>query len=105
MAERGALSLLSLLCLTSLYTETTAAKHVDKGKTLTDTAAVLMCVCGFTPLTYLHRVELGGIETNGMLALIRRVARRLILPCVGQILFRSSATIYTTFNQNQKTFS
>ncbi|XP_036951146.1 neogenin 1a isoform X11 [Acanthopagrus latus] len=31
MAERGALSLLSLLCLTSLYTETTAAKHVDKG--------------------------------------------------------------------------
>ena len=49
MAERGALSLLSLLCLTSLYTETTAAKHVDKGKTLTDTAAVLMCVCGFTP--------------------------------------------------------
>ncbi|XP_070816279.1 neogenin 1a isoform X13 [Chaetodon trifascialis] len=31
MAERGALSLLSLLCLTFLYTETTAAKHVDKG--------------------------------------------------------------------------
>ncbi|XP_030270183.1 neogenin 1a isoform X16 [Sparus aurata] len=31
MAERGALSLLSLLCLTSLYTETTASKHVDKG--------------------------------------------------------------------------
>ncbi|XP_053173165.1 neogenin 1a isoform X3 [Scomber japonicus] len=30
MAERGALSLLSLLCLTFLYTETTAAKHVDK---------------------------------------------------------------------------
>ncbi|KAM7015490.1 neogenin 1a isoform 29-T29 [Tautogolabrus adspersus] len=32
MAERGALSLLSLLCLTFLFhTETTAAKHVDKG--------------------------------------------------------------------------
>uniref|UniRef100_A0A4W6F0C7 Neogenin 1b n=1 Tax=Lates calcarifer TaxID=8187 RepID=A0A4W6F0C7_LATCA len=31
MAERGALSLLSLLCLTFLYTATTAAKHVDKG--------------------------------------------------------------------------
>ncbi|XP_069561697.1 neogenin 1a isoform X2 [Brachyistius frenatus] len=31
MAERGALWLLSLLCLTFLYTETTAAKHVDKG--------------------------------------------------------------------------
>ncbi|XP_041643287.1 neogenin 1a isoform X8 [Cheilinus undulatus] len=32
MAERGALSLLSLLCLTFLfYTETNAAKHVDKG--------------------------------------------------------------------------
>lgn len=31
MAERGALSLLSLLCLTFLSTETTAAKHVDKG--------------------------------------------------------------------------
>ncbi|XP_041791026.1 neogenin 1a isoform X2 [Chelmon rostratus] len=31
MAERGALSLLSLLCLTFLYTETTVAKHVDKG--------------------------------------------------------------------------
>uniref|UniRef100_A0A3Q2PLM6 Neogenin 1b n=1 Tax=Fundulus heteroclitus TaxID=8078 RepID=A0A3Q2PLM6_FUNHE len=31
MAERGALSLLSLLCLTFLYTETTAAKHADKG--------------------------------------------------------------------------
>ncbi|KAM8894421.1 LOW QUALITY PROTEIN: neogenin 1a [Spinachia spinachia] len=31
MAERGALSLLSLLCLTFLRTETTAAKHVDKG--------------------------------------------------------------------------
>ncbi|KAM3625876.1 uncharacterized protein V6R79_019048 [Siganus canaliculatus] len=31
MAERGALSLLSLLCLTSLHTDTTAAKHVDKG--------------------------------------------------------------------------
>ncbi|XP_070684464.1 neogenin 1a isoform X2 [Pempheris klunzingeri] len=31
MAERGALSLLSLLCLTFLHTETTAAKHVDKG--------------------------------------------------------------------------
>ncbi|XP_031704423.1 neogenin 1a isoform X6 [Anarrhichthys ocellatus] len=31
MAERGALSLLSLLCLTFLYPETTAAKHVDKG--------------------------------------------------------------------------
>ncbi|XP_039650844.1 neogenin 1a isoform X5 [Perca fluviatilis] len=31
MAERGALSLLSLLCLTFLYTETAAAKHVDKG--------------------------------------------------------------------------
>nr|XP_020461414.1 neogenin-like isoform X1 [Monopterus albus] len=31
MAERGALSLLSLLCLTFLQTETTAAKHVDKG--------------------------------------------------------------------------
>ncbi|XP_044049401.1 neogenin 1a isoform X6 [Siniperca chuatsi] len=31
MAERGALSLLSLLCLTFLYTETTAAMHVDKG--------------------------------------------------------------------------
>ncbi|XP_029000771.1 neogenin 1a isoform X3 [Betta splendens] len=30
MAERGALSLLSLLCLTLLYAETTA-KHVDKG--------------------------------------------------------------------------
>lgn len=32
MAERGALWLLSLLCLTSLCSETTAAKHVDKGK-------------------------------------------------------------------------
>ncbi|XP_049924083.1 neogenin 1a isoform X2 [Epinephelus moara] len=32
MAERGALSLLSLLCLTFLYTETTAAKHVDKAQ-------------------------------------------------------------------------
>ncbi|XP_051234307.1 neogenin 1a isoform X4 [Dicentrarchus labrax] len=31
MAERGALSLLSLLCLTFLHTETAAAKHVDKG--------------------------------------------------------------------------
>ncbi|XP_032379191.1 neogenin 1a isoform X4 [Etheostoma spectabile] len=31
MAERGALSLLSLLCLTFLSTETAAAKHVDKG--------------------------------------------------------------------------
>ncbi|XP_072236186.1 neogenin 1a isoform X10 [Leuresthes tenuis] len=31
MAERGALSLLSLLCLTFPCTETTAAKHVDKG--------------------------------------------------------------------------
>ncbi|XP_016525456.1 neogenin 1a isoform X21 [Poecilia formosa] len=31
MAERGALALLSLLCLTFLFTETTAAKHVDKG--------------------------------------------------------------------------
>ncbi|XP_071390364.1 neogenin 1a isoform X1 [Centroberyx affinis] len=33
MAERGALSLLSLLCLTFLYTATTVAKHVDKGTT------------------------------------------------------------------------
>ncbi|XP_069382212.1 neogenin 1a isoform X9 [Paralichthys olivaceus] len=31
MAERGALWLLSLLCLTFLCTESTAAKHVDKG--------------------------------------------------------------------------
>ncbi|XP_023188055.1 neogenin isoform X4 [Xiphophorus maculatus] len=31
MAERGAPALLSLLCLTFLFTETTAAKHVDKG--------------------------------------------------------------------------
>ncbi|XP_029902377.1 neogenin 1a isoform X3 [Myripristis murdjan] len=31
MAERGALSLLSLLCLTFLYAATTVAKHVDKG--------------------------------------------------------------------------
>ncbi|XP_068427578.1 neogenin 1a isoform X3 [Clinocottus analis] len=31
MAERGALPLLSLLCLTFLSTETAAAKHVDKG--------------------------------------------------------------------------
>lgn len=31
MAERGALSLLSLLCLTFLYLETTVAKHGDKG--------------------------------------------------------------------------
>ncbi|XP_008402952.1 neogenin 1a isoform X18 [Poecilia reticulata] len=31
MAERGALALLSLLCLTFLFTETNAAKHVDKG--------------------------------------------------------------------------
>ncbi|KAM7424527.1 hypothetical protein PAMA_000732 [Pampus argenteus] len=30
MAERGALWLLSLLCLTFLYAETIAAKHVDK---------------------------------------------------------------------------
>lgn len=35
MAERGALSLLSLLCLTFLSAETTVAKHVDKGKCLT----------------------------------------------------------------------
>ncbi|XP_075322143.1 neogenin 1a isoform X11 [Odontesthes bonariensis] len=34
MAERGALSLLSLLCLTFPCTETTAAKHVDKGSTV-----------------------------------------------------------------------
>lgn len=32
MAERGALSLLTLLCLTFFFTEHTAAKHVDKGK-------------------------------------------------------------------------
>ncbi|XP_038145736.1 neogenin 1a isoform X13 [Cyprinodon tularosa] len=31
MAERGAVPLLSLLCLTFLFTQTTAAKHVDKG--------------------------------------------------------------------------
>ncbi|XP_058484510.1 neogenin 1a isoform X3 [Solea solea] len=31
MAERGALSLLSLLCLTFLYTASSTAKHVDKG--------------------------------------------------------------------------
>ncbi|XP_029353422.1 neogenin 1a isoform X3 [Echeneis naucrates] len=31
MAERGALLLLSLLCLTFLYADTAAAKHVDKG--------------------------------------------------------------------------
>ncbi|XP_067351865.1 neogenin 1a isoform X8 [Channa argus] len=31
MAERGALSLLSLLCLTFIHTESTVAKHVDKG--------------------------------------------------------------------------
>lgn len=35
MAERGALSLLSLLCLTFLHT---AAKHVDKGKGFLRTA-------------------------------------------------------------------
>lgn len=32
MAERGALWLLSLLCLSFLYLETTVAKHGDKGK-------------------------------------------------------------------------
>lgn len=32
MAERGALSLLTLLFLTLFFTEHTAAKHVDKGK-------------------------------------------------------------------------
>ncbi|XP_008335275.1 neogenin 1a isoform X3 [Cynoglossus semilaevis] len=39
MAERGALSLLSLLCLTILYTASTAAKHADKGSTVQPFAA------------------------------------------------------------------
>lgn len=39
MAERGALSLLSLLCLTFLHPERAAAKHVDKGKGFLRTAA------------------------------------------------------------------
>lgn len=45
MAERGALSLLSLLCLTFLHT---AAKHVDKGKGFLRTAASpVASVCYF----------------------------------------------------------
>lgn len=61
MAERGALSLLSLLCLTFLYTETTAAKHVDKGKCFEYTAA-LLCVCCFTPR--LKKTYLGYIVSR-----------------------------------------
>lgn len=50
MAERGALWLLSLLCLTFLYTETTAAKHVDKGKCPQQPPLiVVLCVCFFVP--------------------------------------------------------
>lgn len=39
MAERGAPWLLSLLCLTSLRTDTAAAKHGDKGKRVSSARA------------------------------------------------------------------
>lgn len=88
MAERGALSLLSLLCLTFLHTETTAAKHVDKGTCLQHNAALLY-LCSFSSQceklsSVVSRVR--GQETHGM-RVSRNQTWQLIVPSSGQPLF------------------
>lgn len=72
MAERGALSLLSLLCLTFLYTETTAAKHVDKGKCPQPTNSCAVCL--------LLRASVGGT----CLGCVRGVGMEKRTECLGE---------------------
>lgn len=84
MAERGALSLLTLLCLTLVSTENTAAKHVDKGK---GCFHVVLSLLSFDHLHIFSHLAwknlahtnqgLGGLACKEQLLTLRNGARRL----------------------------